>query len=391
MKSHLNLSHPNPLPEGEGEKAAPAERRLAILVAFSGAGGVESGILNLLPAFLDAGVAVDLLGIFKKGVPERLNLDHPGLRVVDLGRHTHLILPGLVRYLWSTPPAALLAAKDRAIRMAVLARASSGANTRLVGQLNTHLSAALAGKPALQRWWRTFPMRWFYPHVDLVVAVSEGVAEDTHRLTGLPLERLPVIRNPVIGPDLPEKSRQSVDHPWFGEAEIPVIVGMGRLTAQKDFATLIRAFGRVRARRPCRLAVFGEGSERESLERLAAELGLAQDMLLPGHVGNPFPYLANAALFVLSSRWEGSGNVLTEAMALGIPVVSTDCPSGPAEMLAGGRYGPLVPVGDAEALAEAMLRTLDHPPEPSALKEAVAEYTVERSARRYLEVLGFAP
>jgi glycosyltransferase involved in cell wall biosynthesis len=370
---------------------ASAERRLAILVAFSGAGGVEAGILNLLPAFLDAGVAVDLLGIFKKGSPKRLKLDHPGLRIVDLGvRHTHLILPALVRYLRNDPPAVLLVAKDRAIRMAVLARALSGAKTCLVGQLNTHLSAALAGKPALQRWWRTVPMRWFYPHVDRVVAVSEGVAEDTRRLTGLPLDRIPVIRNPVIGPGLYEKSRLSVDHPWLVNPEVPVILGAGRLTRQKDFATLIRAFALARARRDCRLMILGSGPERDDLERLAAELGLAQDVAFTGHVDNPFAYMAKAALFVLSSRWEGSGNVLTEAMALGIPVVSTDCPSGPAEMLAGGRFGPLVPVGDAEALADAMLHALDHHPDPSALQDAVAEYTVARSAERYLEVLGLA-
>lgn len=367
-------------------------RRLAILVAFSGTGGVESGILNLLPAFLEAGVAVDLLGIFKKGLPERLPLDHPGFRIIALNvRHTHLILPALVRYMQNNPPAVLLVAKDRAIRMAVVARAISRAKVRLVGQLNTHLSAALAGKPALQRWWRTFPMRWFYTHADLVVAVSQGVAEDTRRLTGLPLDRIPVIRNPVIGPDLYEKSRRPVDHPWFTpDAGVPVIVGMGRLTAQKDFATLIRAFARVREKSPCRLAIFGEGSDRPKLEALAAELSIEEDFFLPGHVGNPFAYLSKSALFVLSSRWEGSGNVLTEAMALGIPVVSTDCPSGPAEMLAGGRFGPLVPVGDDEALAEAILRTLDHPAEPAILRNAVAEYTVARSAQRYLEVLGLA-
>ncbi|MGZ8246865.1 glycosyltransferase [Methylomagnum sp.] len=389
--SFLNPPHPNPLPEGEG-----AKRRLAILVAFSGAGGVEAGILNLLPAFLEAGVAVDLLGIFKKGVPERLKFDHPGFRLVDLGvKHTHLILPALVRYLRADPPAVMLVAKDRAIRMAAVARLLTGANTRLVGQLNTHLSAALAGKSAAQRWWRTFPMREFYRFVDAVVAVSAGVAEDTHRLTGLPLDRLPVIRNPVISAELIEKSRLPVDHPWFADPLVPVILGAGRLTAQKDFATLVRAFGRVRARRECRLMMLGNGPQRAELERLVTDLGLENEVALPGHVGNPFAYMAKSALFALSSRWEGSGNVLTEAMALGVPVVSTDCPSGPAEMLENGRFGALVPVGDEVGLAEAILRTLDDPPDPAVLQAAVAEYWVERSARRYLEVLevgvGFSP
>lgn len=370
---------------------APPKRRLAILVAFSGAGGVESGILNLLPAFLDAGVTVDLLGIFKKGRPERLIGERPKLRVVDLGRHTHLILPALVRYLRAERPEALLAAKDRAIRMAVLARALSGTPTRLVGQLNTHLSAALAGKPSWQRAFRTWPMRWFYAYADQVVAVSQGVADDTGRLTGLPPARLPVIRNPVIGPELSAQSRLPPAHSWFADGGPPVIVGAGRLTRQKDFPTLIRAFAILLEQRACRLVILGEGSARAEMERLVAELDLAAAVALPGHVANPYACMARAALFALSSRWEGSGNVLTEAMALGIPVASTDCPSGPAEMLEGGRLGPLAPVGDAEALAAAMARALDQPPNPDALRAAVADYTVARSAARYLEVLGLAP
>ena len=379
----------NPSPALDAKPAPSSARRLAILVSFSGTGGVEVGVLNLLPAFLNAGVAVDLLGIFKTGIPERLKVDHSGLRIVDLGvRHTHLIVPALVRYLRREPPTALLVAKDRAIRMAVLAKVLSRADIRLVGQLNTDLSAALAAKPAVQRWWRTFPMRWYYPNVDCVVAVSEGVAADTHRLSGLPLDRIPVIRNPVIGPELYEKARVPIDHPWFASSEVPVILGAGRLTVQKDFATLIRAFALARSRRPCRLVILGEGPMRSTLERLTSELGLGRDLALPGHVANPFAYMARAALFALSSRWEGSGNVLTEAMALGIPVVSTDCPSGPGEMLEGGRYGRLVPVGDSERLAEAMLYTLAEPPNPARLKDAVAEYTIARSAQRYLEVLG---
>jgi glycosyltransferase involved in cell wall biosynthesis len=378
--------------ETSADAARPATgKRLGILVAFSGTGGVEAGILNLLPAFLDTGIDIDLLGVFKTGIPDRLKLPHPRLRIVDLGvRHTHLILPALVRYLRAEPPSVLLVAKDRAIRMAVLARRLSGARVRLVGQLNTHLSAALAGKSALQRWWRTFPMRWFYPHVELVVAVSQGVAEDTHRLTGLPPDRLPVIRNPVISPAMFERAREPVDHPQFAPGGAPLVLGAGRLTRQKDFETLIRAFALLRAKRECRLAILGGGPEREKLENLIGELGLTEDAALIGHVDNPYAWMAKAALFVLSSRWEGSGNVLTEAMALGIPGVSTDCPSGPAEMLADGKYGPLVPVGDVAALADAMARALAHHPEPAALREAVAEYTVAHSARRYLEVLGLA-
>jgi glycosyltransferase involved in cell wall biosynthesis len=167
-----------------------------------------------------------------------------------------------------------------------------------------------------------------------------------------------------------------------------VIVGAGRLQRQKDFPTLIRAFGLVRGEHPCRLIILGDGSGRSRLEGLAAELDLDADVDMPGFQANPYPFMARADLFVLSSAWEGSPNVLTEAMALGTPVVSTDCPSGPHELLDGGRFGPLVPVGDPQALARAMIETLEQPLPAHSLKSAVAEYNQDRSARRYLEAMG---
>jgi glycosyltransferase involved in cell wall biosynthesis len=159
------------------------------------------------------------------------------------------------------------------------------------------------------------------------------------------------------------------------------------LQRQKDFPTLIRAFARVRQTRPCRLVIIGEGRERPALEALIGQLGLTGQVDLPGFQPNPLPFLARASLFVLSSAWEGSPNVLTEAMALGTPVVATDCPSGPAELLDGGRIAPLVPVGDPEALARMVLATLDQPTPAARLKDAVADYDQAYSARRYLAEL----
>jgi glycosyltransferase involved in cell wall biosynthesis len=166
-----------------------------------------------------------------------------------------------------------------------------------------------------------------------------------------------------------------------------VILGAGRLQRQKDFPTLLRAFARLRQRRPCRLLILGEGSGRAELEQLIAALGIGADVDLPGFQPAPYPFMRAASLFVLSSAWEGSPNVLTEAMALGTPVVATDCPSGPAEILAGGRFGALVPVGDDVALADAMARTLERPLPATVLHGAVAEYNQASSARRYLEAI----
>jgi glycosyltransferase involved in cell wall biosynthesis len=167
--------------------------------------------------------------------------------------------------------------------------------------------------------------------------------------------------------------------------EPPVILGVGRLTVQKDFPTLIRAFARVRQKRNARLLILGEGELRSELNALVAELGLQADVALPGFVENPFVFMRHASLFVLSSAWEGFGNVLVEAMACGMPVVSTDCPSGPAEILQNGKWGRLVPVGDVQALSEALLATLEESTHPDVAARA-AECSVDRAVEGYLRV-----
>lgn len=366
-----------------------APSRLAVLISFSGEGGVERMVLNLAEGFAALGVQVDLLAI--RADSAHLGTLPEGVRLIDLGvRHSGMAVWPLARYLRKAKPDALLAAKDRAIRAAVLARWLAGSRLRIVGRLGTNLSAALEGRSGLARWLRVAPMRLFYPPVDRVVCVSEGVLEDTAQLTGLPRERLQVIRNPVVTPRLADLAVQPVDHPWFADRSVPLILGAGRLTEQKDFPTLVRAFARLRKQRPARLVILGDGRHRARLEALATELGVADDVALPGFTPNPYAWMARAELFVLSSAWEGSPNVLTEALALGTPSVATDCPSGPREVLDGGRYGPLVPVGDADALGDAMLHTLAAPLPAEELKSAVAAYNRDASAQAYLAALGLA-
>jgi glycosyltransferase involved in cell wall biosynthesis len=233
-------------------------------------------------------------------------------------------------------------------------------------------------------------MRFFFGRIDRIVCVSRGVAEDISGITGIPMEEIAVVANPVGTRDLYRFSEEAVEHPWPGDRQVPVIVGIGRLTEQKDFTTLLRAFAKVREQRKCRLIILGEGRKRTELENLISSLDIDQDVSLPGFVANPYSYLSRCSLFVLSSKWEGSPNVLTEALALGVPVVSTDCPSGPREILEGGKYGYLVSPGDDDALAEAMLRTLDNPLPVNILKEAVSRYTVEESVSGYLKAMGMA-
>ncbi len=365
---------------------APAET-IAVFISFSGSGGVERMVSHLMRGFVDRGHPVDLV-LVRRESPHLDGLP-PGVNLIPLGTsHTFLALPALTAYLRARRPAALLAAKDRAGRVAALARALSGQRTRLVLRLGTHLSAAMEGKSALDRWLRYWPIRRLYRRVDQIVAVSEGVAEDVARIARLPHERIQVIRNPVITAELPRLAGEPLSHPWFQAGQPPVIVAAGRFQRQKDFPTLVRAFARLSRQRDCRLVILGEGRGRAALESLVSQLGVGDRVDLPGFQANPFPFMARAGLFVLSSAWEGSPNVLTEAMALGTPVVSTDCPSGPREVLAGGRFGPLVPVGDVAALAEAMGAALDRPLPAATLRAAVAEYNLDTSVDRYLEALG---
>ena len=170
-----------------------------------------------------------------------------------------------------------------------------------------------------------------------------------------------VIYNPIVTPELQKKAVSNLEHPWFRTGEPPVVLGVGRLTTQKAFSVLIEAFAQVKKSQPARLLILGEGEERPMLEALIKQFGLEQDVSLPGFVSNPYPYMAHAALFVLSSKWEGLPTVLVEAMSLRTPVIATDCPSGPQEILGNGQYGRLVPMDDPDALALAIQDSLANP------------------------------
>ena len=362
------------------------DRRIGIFISFSGDGGVEKMICNLAQGLLNLGIEVDLLLARAEGKHTAHIPD--GARLISLAtRHTLSALPGLTAYLRREKPSALLAAKDRAIKVAVLARFLARSDVRLLGRIGTTVSAALETRHPLRRAIWYLSMRIFYRFTDGIIAVSEGVARDVMRITSLPADRLPVIRNPVITPKLHRLAKESAPHPWLDEPGTPVITGMGRLTRQKDFATLIMAFARVRKTRECRLIILGEGGQRRAIGTMIRELGIEKDVHLPGFVQNPYSYLSRSSLFVLSSRWEGSPNALTEALALGIPVVSTDCNSGPREILQDGKYGNLVPIGDVERMASAIISTLSNPLPENLLKGAVSEYTVEKAARSYLGLL----
>jgi glycosyltransferase involved in cell wall biosynthesis len=232
-------------------------------------------------------------------------------------------------------------------------------------------------------------MRRAYRKADAIVAVSDGVADDLALLVGIDRSRITRIYNPVVTPRLVELAESPLNHPWFAPAQPPVVLGAGRLTAAKDFATLIKAFALLRNRRPARLMILGEGLERRNLQALATNLGVEAEFALPGFVDNPFQYMRRAAVFVLSSRWEGFGNVLVEAMACGTAVVGTDCPHGPREILEGGRHGALIAAGDPALLAGGIEAELNRPPRPTAIQRARA-FSVDIALERYGTLLGLS-
>lgn len=364
-------------------------RRVALFVASLRGGGAERIIVNLAKGFAAEGLEVDLLLAQREG--PYLNEIPAAVRVVDLRAPRVLLsLPRLVRYLRQEKPLTLISAVNHANVVALWAKRLAGVSTRTVVTVHNTLSSSTDN--AWNRRQRLLPrlITAFFPWADEIVAVSEGVADDFAQTAGLPRERIRVIYNPVIGPELKQLAEEPLLHPWFALGEPPVFLGIGRLAAQKDFPTLLRAFSRIRQRcpeRPMRLMILGEGRERPQLEALVQTLGLEDSVALPGFVSNPFSYLKHSGAFVLSSLWEGLPTVLIEALALGVPIVAVDCKSGPFEILEGGKYGRLVPVGDAEALADAMLESLTEPG-CAAPAEVLSRFTAETSLAAYLQVAG---
>jgi glycosyltransferase involved in cell wall biosynthesis len=348
-------------------------------------GGAERVMVNLAEGMIERGLPVDMVVAAAEGA--LLDRLPPGVRLVDL-RAGRVIrsLPPLVGYLRRERPRAVIASMGHANLVALWAARLAGRGTRVVVTVHNTMSQSSREQSGWAR--RIQPVLWrtFYPWAGSVVTVSRGAADDFARESGWPRARVEVIYNPVITPAMLAQAGGRPDHPWFTPGGPPVIVGVGRLTRQKDFATLIRAFAVVRNHRPARLIVLGEGEQRPALEALVAELGVGGDVALPGFKSDALAYMARADLFVLSSAWEGLPTVLIEALATGTRVVSTNCPSGPREILQDGTLGALVPVADAPALARAMLDALEQP-RAAAPAEALAPFTREVAVDHYLRLI----
>lgn len=399
--------------------------RIALVFGSFRGGGVARVMLRLAGALANRGVDVqlvvgrttsDLAGEVPAGVPV-----HRLTRGSALGTYTRILradpkaglsllrataaggaptnklryLASLSRLFTRLRPDAVLAATAPFNLISLWAAALAHSPARIVVSEHNILTRPDKGDESWRYGLPPALLHRVYPRASAIVGVSAGVADELRSLAGLAADRVTVVYNPVFDATLTAKSAESVDHPWFDDGGPPVIIGVGKVYAPgKDFPTLIRAFARLRQERPCRLIILGDTAGAAKDERMLSEvmrlpeqLGVAADVAFPGFVANPFAWMRRANVFALSSAWEGLSLVLIEAMATGCPVVSTDCPHGPREILDGGHYGPLVPVGDDRALAAAIATTLDTPPGAERMRQRASDFSVERSIEGYLRLI----
>ena len=348
-------------------------------------GGAERSVLNLATGFAARGFDTHLVLATAQG--PYLPLVPDAIRVVDLKAPRILrSLPSLIDYLRRERPVALLSALDHANVVAMASSRLARTGTRTVIAVHCTFERPNPAWRDLRLSALPWLLRCLNPCADVVVAVSKGVADDLVRRTGLPRRRVEVIYNPVITPQLAQLAAEPPTHPWFRERR-PIILGIGRLTAQKNFLMLINAFALLCRDHDARLMILGEGPDRPMLEATVRQQSLETSVAMPGFVDNPYSCMAHARVLAVSSRQEGLPTVLIEGLALGTAVVSTDCPSGPREILRDGALGDLVPVGDVGALAAAIARTLTNPrPRPSA--DALRPYTLDAVVEQYRETCG---
>ncbi|BDA68174.1 glycosyl transferase, group 1 family protein [Rivularia sp. IAM M-261] len=361
-------------------------KKIACFLPSLFGGGAEKAAIKLFKGMSGGDFTLDL--VLADATGPYLNQVPKEVRVVDLGagRVLKAILP-LARYLKHHKPDALISHLEYANVAAALAKEISGTNTKLVLVEQNNLSASIKNSKSLLNRVFSLLVHTLYPRAGAIVGVSKGVAEDLESILAFPKGKVHVIHNPIVDDEILKKAQVHVEHPWFKQGEAPVFVAVGRLSEQKDFQNLIQAFSLLRKQKQAKLIILGEGELRAELELSINALGIAEDISLPGFVDNPYAYMYNAKAFVLSSRWEGLPTVIIEAMACGCSVVSTNCPSGPNEILDEGKYGYLVPVQDSVALSEAMVAVLDNTVSRETLLKRAQDFSVERSVSEYLSLL----
>jgi len=358
---------------------------VAIYLHDLSGGGVERQSLIIAEEFRQQGVDVTLVLHSLRG--QLVGQVPAGLRVVDLNsRRTLQDVPRLMKFLRAEKPDVLLANLDLNNVAALLAKGLCLSRTAVVICQHNPISSSFV---ACENWLYRFvgvAYRVLTPLISRAVAVSGGVAEELAGLAGLPKGRILTINNPVVGPEFLARSQEHIEHPWFAQPGRPVFVTAGRLVVQKDHETMLRALAIHRTRSDSRLIILGTGPLRESLGVLVEELALTDAVDFQGFQGNALPFFRQSDAFVLSSRCEGFGNVLVEAIGCGTPVISARCAHGPAEILDNGRFGVLVEPRSAEALAAGMdqVATLRERYPAELLRQRALEFSYAACASRYM-------
>lgn len=354
------------------------KNHIAFFISSLHGGGAERIFVNLANEFSKRNFNVDLILVRKKGpylkdVVEKVN-------IVDLNVSGVLksLFP-LIKYLRKRNPDIIISTLNRVNLVAIAARIISHCPVKLI------IRQANCFTPSSNRKTKLLG-RFLYHRADHIIAISGGVKKNLLKTFKLSEQKIKVIYNPVYGLPIVAESKKKVSHPFFRDKEMKIILGVGRLVKQKNFPLLIMAFKKVREVQKVRLIICGEGEKRSELENLIKEYGLENDISMPGFVDNPYAYMAKADVFALSSLYEGFGNVLVEAMACGTSVVSTDCPSGPSEILENGKYGKLVPVNDTDALAKAIEEILKNPMDKTILKERAKYFSIENAVNKYQDL-----
>jgi glycosyltransferase involved in cell wall biosynthesis len=352
-------------------------------------GGTDAVVIALGREFVRRGFSVVYLVDYHNAHSPFLALLPSGAEYVVLdARSAVQRLARFRRFLRDYVPRVLISSGYFPNVVAVCAQILERSDTRIIVVEHNSPSFVRRTTPVWQpRHWFNLIARMTFPRAFGIVAVSRGTARDLASELRLPPARITAIYNPVIDDHLYESARAPIEDSWFSRLDQPLILALGRLEPQKNHASLLRAFHLLRQRIPCRLVIMGEGSLRGALEQQVVDLGISNHVRIHGFERNPHAYTSRASLLVLSSVWEGLSCVLIEALALGTPVVSTDCPFGPSEVLGAGEYGILVPVENDLALAEAMAVALSRSP-PAVPRAHIEQFTAAHSAEQYLALAG---
>lgn len=358
---------------------------ISLLLTDSGEGGVERMLINTASGLAGMGFKVSLIAATREvRYLDDLSADTEVITLPD-----RRLVPALERYMRHSSVTHAISGKLKDDALLAAAKDSGGLSTQIyfrVGNPLGHRASARA-RNRFGRWLKIQRLRRLYRKPDGCIAVSKGIRDDLIASLGVPAEKVHVLPNPVVADSLYSKSRLPLEHPWFPALETPLIVGVGGLRRQKGFLFLLEAFSLLRSQRPCRLLIVGEGHQRRRLLTKAEELGVSEDVDLAGWLENPYPYMRGATVFALSSEWEGFGNVIVEACALGTPVVATDCPVGPREILGKTDAGRLVPFGDVHGFSQALNEIIERPPDLGEIKKLAEPYRLEESAAKYADAL----